>query len=661
MPRLKKKSYQQVKASNKDAMRTARNVEGTDYCDGTNTPSVKCAELNFSKKSEGLNFPKKSEGLNFPKKSTGLNFPKKSETENLLKDSEHLLKYSVHLPNDSETLLKDSESLINHSESLLKSSKMLSNVSKKSGTGSLFKDSKGLLQVSENSAEQFQEECSGEMFYATISQVQSSKSTSCSQTDYENNMKILHRSNPYSYTSLMQGSFHQGDKRFSVGSRGSQCTINSLCALIFAQYFDLLTPDSLDQVLTGGDQLYKSVVNSLKRCGVFKHRLLSLDEMPHEVNVKSLTVQIEKGNIVCGNAVEQFGNSNLPALHQSLYNAFQSANYLLIMIGAICSAVFYKDGLYWFFDSHSHGKDGLTHQDGKSIILSFGCIDSLVNFMYAMYDSMQIELYSQYELMSVKFTCLRNENFLLQKYMQDQYERVQCKHIQNVQRKESKDFDEWTYIKKTKRNRTNSSVPENYYSHDTRIKDEAKTFESNQTKNRKDYIKRYMHEKRKQSDFRETEKMKDKQAKQQCRQGNQVKSKEREAKKLTREDIRYRQAEQARDKKARQKNRLDEQVRTKEREAKKLTREDICYRQAEQTRDKTAKRSIRKNPYVLEKERISKQEFRRQKQNKDKEAHIDKLRRVSKRKKPDFRESEIECARKRKYGNNIEDSIKQFH
>ena len=49
-------------------------------------------------------------------------------------------------------------------------------------------------------------------------------------------------------------------------------------------------------------------------------------------------------------------NHGLPTLHRALHSAFTRASSGLITIGAVCSAVFKKNDLYVFFDSHSHGK-----------------------------------------------------------------------------------------------------------------------------------------------------------------------------------------------------------------------------------------------------------------------------------------------------------------
>ncbi|XP_053405183.1 uncharacterized protein LOC128558914 [Mercenaria mercenaria] len=605
MPRLKKKSYLQKQSSNKDAMRASRDAH--QHNDGLNFPK-KCDGLNFPKKSDGLNFPKKSEnGLNFPKKSeNGLNFPKKSEGS----------------PEVSKACQKNSESLL--------------------------KDFKSF-------AEELQKELPDDLPSASCVQTVSPESF----TGYESN--IIHDStNPFRFVSLMYGSFHQGDDRFSWDSRGSQCTINSLCALKFSQYFEFSSQESLDDILTVGDQLYKNVVRNLRQLGNFKHRLLCLDEMPDEVNIKCKKIHIEKGNIVSGNAVTQFGSSILPALHQSLYNVLQSANHVLIMIGAICSAVFFKDGLYWFFDSHSHGSDGLSHSDGRSVLLSFSCLDDLVSYMYALYNSMNIDLLSQYELMPLKFSFLISDEFLIAEH-DSKFRKAEKE--KNKAAKQKSRLDE--QVKNKERVAKKLTRDDIDYRQAEKDRDRVA-----RQKSRLDI------------DNRQAENERDKAARQKSRLDEQVKNKERVAKKLTRDDIDYRQAENERDKAARQKSRLDEQVKNKERVAKKLTRDDFDYRQAEKSRDKVArqkcrhdidyrlaenernreaKRLMRKNDYVLEKERISKHESRRKKQTEDRERVLDRNRKASKRKEPDYRESEIQNAKQRKYGNSVDDCIRLFH
>ena len=70
---------------------------------------------------------------------------------------------------------------------------------------------------------------------------------------------------------------------------------------------------------------------------------------------------MEKQPIVSGFLVDTHENHGLPTLHMALHSAFTRASSGLITIGAICSAVFKKNDLYVFFDSHSHGKMDFLH------------------------------------------------------------------------------------------------------------------------------------------------------------------------------------------------------------------------------------------------------------------------------------------------------------
>jgi hypothetical protein len=67
---------------------------------------------------------------------------------------------------------------------------------------------------------------------------------------------------------------------------------------MYSNYSDLITTENIDKVLNIEDKLYKIVFNNLKQLGWFKHRLLSLDEMPDQVNVLSKVVQIRIRNII---------------------------------------------------------------------------------------------------------------------------------------------------------------------------------------------------------------------------------------------------------------------------------------------------------------------------------------------------------------------------
>ena len=103
----------------------------------------------------------------------------------------------------------------------------------------------------------------------------------------------------------------------------------------------------LDKVLCEGDTLYQSVINKLKEDGKFIQHLLSLEEIPDYFEVDIGKFTLERLPIVCGVLVDT-QDHGLPTLHSALQSAFLSVSSGLISIGAICSAVFRKNGLYVF-------------------------------------------------------------------------------------------------------------------------------------------------------------------------------------------------------------------------------------------------------------------------------------------------------------------------
>ena len=117
----------------------------------------------------------------------------------------------------------------------------------------------------------------------------------------------------------------------------------------------------------------------------------------------------------------------MPTLHCALQAAFNRAPSILLVIGAICSAVSKKNNLYVFFYSHSRGKNGLSPSDGSSILMYFSCLEDLISYLYALYDSMATDTSLQFDLMPVivkkdeqTYGHKNNPESLLEAYFKDQ-------------------------------------------------------------------------------------------------------------------------------------------------------------------------------------------------------------------------------------------------
>ena len=199
---------------------------------------------------------------------------------------------------------------------------------------------------------------------------------------------------------IVHGSFNQNNMRFSEQSRGFQCTCNALCMLAHSSCHEIDNSSVLDDILLHGDTLYKTTINSLKAQGKFVNSLLSLEEIPDIFDVEIGQFIVEKQPIVSGILVDTSEDHGLPSLHCALQSVFTRASFGLLIIGAICSAISKNNDLYVFFDSHSHGQNGLSSCDGTSVLISFSCIEDLVAYLYALYDSMAINMSLQFDLLA---------------------------------------------------------------------------------------------------------------------------------------------------------------------------------------------------------------------------------------------------------------------
>ena len=229
------------------------------------------------------------------------------------------------------------------------------------------------------------------------------------QSENMHSVQLVSHSNQREDFSSMQephkifGNFHQNDRRFSDQTRGFQCTCNALCMLSYNTACPAIKDSSnLDKILCEGDRLYLDVTNRLKEQLRFIHPLLSLDELPDDFEIEIGKFTLEKDLVVSGYLVDTQENSELPSLHSALQSNLSNSRSCLLTIGAVCSAVLKKNDLYMFFDSHSHGENGLSSVDGRSILIAFSSLDDLVGYMYAFYDSLGIDMSLQFDLLPVR-------------------------------------------------------------------------------------------------------------------------------------------------------------------------------------------------------------------------------------------------------------------
>ncbi|CAC5400692.1 unnamed protein product [Mytilus coruscus] len=375
--------------------------------------------------------------------------------------------------------------------------------------------------------------------------------------------------NSFNAIVLKFGTFDQYAIKFADQSRGNQCTCNCLVFLSLSTLnFDSNTLN-LDYILNKGDEIYRNHVQELKTQGLFKNMLLNFDEIPVKIEIPEGIFIINKQTIQFGVALQYKELTGFLTLQQSIQNCIKQSNKLLIMIGAICSAVYYYNHIYYFFDSHSHSECTLNNpldSSGNSILIGFADLHDLLSYLYAFYTSLQIDLDSQYEILPV---CISSKNT----------EKDVTKQIKNY-------FDDQK-LKNTKEKKVSyqyMKVPKSVY---------MKNYMENRRKKQKIKekelsAKRYS---RKDKNYRKTEADRKKSQ----RNDSYIRQIERQRECATKREARKNEDFKKRELAAKREVRKDENYKRAEAQSKKSQRDNFDLRQIERQRELVAKREARKN------------------------------------------------------------------
>ena len=337
----------------------------------------------------------------------------------------------------------------------------------------------------------------------------------------------------------------------------------------------------LDKVLCEGDALYQTVISNLKTDGKFVQQLLSLEEIPDDFEVEIGKFTIEKFEIKSGPLIDA-QDLGLPTLHEVLQSAFLSVSSGLLTIGAICSAVFKKNGLYVFFDSHSHGENGLSSSDGASSLITFSNLNDLVTYLYAFY-GMKLDTYLQFDFLPMNVRkCEDKQSYKdemashMEAYFNDQRLKQAMKTQSNVR-----------------------SIP--YDLSSVSIKDSKKSSGAKRKKLRIEYYKNYRRKSRQNPAFKANETVYQRESKQSARKNPAFKTKERESKQSERRNPVFRAKETVSQRESKQSERRNPVFRTKERESKQSERRNPVFRTKETVYQRESKQSERRNPVLGQK------------------------------------------------------------
>ena len=440
-------------------------------------------------------------------------------------------------------------------------------------------------------------------------------------------------------------SHNQGDGRYSVFSRGCQCTCMSLSVILTMFEDNEFSTSYLDRVLYRGDNLYKKVVMDLMNEQKFKSKLLSFDELPRALEYNDKLFNITKHPSVIGIPIIDSSTNEAFSLQEAIVFAFSKSDNLLIMIGAICSALVRRSNTYIFFDSHSHGKDALSNADGKAVMKIFPLLDDVIAFLYAFYNSANIELTSQFEILPVSLQRIMHR-FLDGESEErpsasrpnligtDKFTKIATNsgNTKNVQ------TDRLNYMKEYMRKRRQEKE-----FHDKELASKRKTREDEHYRQEEATAKRIAREDK---EYRVEEKQKELASKQKARENEMYRKDEKQrelaSKHKARENVNFREKEMLNKRQSRQNEEYREEEKQRELTSKRKARGNEEYREEEKQRELVGKRKAREDVNFREKEMLNKKGSRENEEYREEEKQRELASKHKARENVDFREKEMQ-------------------
>ncbi len=227
-----------------------------------------------------------------------------------------------------------------------------------------------------------------------------------------NSVSGMSDENPYVLS--VKASHCQTDARYSMYSRGRQCTCNSLMFLAVHTERNKLQSFDLDRILQKGDAVYTSVKRALQSKGKFVGNFLNFDELPNTIETHSRCYNILKHP-------QRFGFlRDTPALgnYENLENTLQclraDVSDALLLCAGSCIAVFRdRSGRFGYFDSHCRSIYGMPADEGTgtAVFLTFHQLPDLVDRLLLLFQGLfDLRDQEEFELLPVSFTSMITES-----------------------------------------------------------------------------------------------------------------------------------------------------------------------------------------------------------------------------------------------------------
>jgi hypothetical protein len=192
---------------------------------------------------------------------------------------------------------------------------------------------------------------------------------------------------------VVQGSFDQSDYIRFPRYFGKQCCGIAVTAFCKASYMSpkLWTEHTIDECIIAGNSLFeKSMDNILSANPNFKEIYLRAEELQQEVifpSGKKMKFEVSRNMSISGLSIANdesvhVGDGLLNyCLRDALMALFESRQCGILTCHRRSTCIMKVDDSYFIFDSHKRGLDGLSHPDGKAVLIQFETINDIVVYI----------------------------------------------------------------------------------------------------------------------------------------------------------------------------------------------------------------------------------------------------------------------------------------
>ncbi|KAL3271900.1 hypothetical protein HHI36_022370 [Cryptolaemus montrouzieri] len=134
---------------------------------------------------------------------------------------------------------------------------------------------------------------------------------------------------------------------------------------------------TVDQVLLSGDEYYRNIIKRLEENNKLVSKMLMVDELDRNFSFSNKEVTFDI-NDCCVNGVLGYpDHGDVLNIKTGLLKFFNEFDFGVLTCRHISVAVWRKDGVFYYFDSHNRDNKGLTTAYGTACLLRLLNIDDL--------------------------------------------------------------------------------------------------------------------------------------------------------------------------------------------------------------------------------------------------------------------------------------------